>query len=97
MLQYFISTHGARKGLADNALKTANSGYLTRSLGGIAQESCERGGLRDRTGSTSRLVEGGESSSNGRAHFGGSRADDVRDPVTGELSSHQRGVYTRNA
>ena len=34
VLQYFISTHGARKGLADTALKTANSGYLTRRLGG---------------------------------------------------------------
>mgnify|MGYP003694242099 CR=1 FL=1 len=33
VLQYFISTHGARKGLADTALKTANSGYLTRRLG----------------------------------------------------------------
>jgi len=32
VLQYFVSTHGARKGLADTALKTANSGYLTRSL-----------------------------------------------------------------
>lgn len=32
VLQYFISTHGARKGLADTALKTANSGYLTRRL-----------------------------------------------------------------
>ena len=36
--QYFISTHGARKGLADTALKTANSGYLTRKLIDVAQE-----------------------------------------------------------
>ncbi len=38
VLQYFISTHGARKGLADTALKTANSGYLTRKLVDVAQE-----------------------------------------------------------
>ena len=39
VLQYFISTHGARKGLADTALKTANSGYLTRRLVDAAQDS----------------------------------------------------------
>ena len=38
VLQYFISTHGARKGLADTALKTANSGYLTRRLVDISQD-----------------------------------------------------------
>jgi DNA-directed RNA polymerase subunit beta' len=38
MLQYFISTHGARKGLADTALKTANSGYLTRRLVDVTQD-----------------------------------------------------------
>merc|ERR1712010_198550 len=37
-LEYFISTHGARKGLADTALKTANSGYLTRKLVDVAQD-----------------------------------------------------------
>ncbi|MBE9396932.1 DNA-directed RNA polymerase subunit beta' [Pontibacterium sp. N1Y112] len=39
VLQYFISTHGARKGLADTALKTANSGYLTRRLVDVAQDN----------------------------------------------------------
>lgn len=38
VLQYFISTHGARKGLADTALKTANAGYLTRRLVDVAQD-----------------------------------------------------------
>ena len=38
VLQYFVSTHGARKGLADTALKTANSGYLTRRLADVAQD-----------------------------------------------------------
>jgi DNA-directed RNA polymerase subunit beta' len=61
-LQYFISTHGARKGLADTALKTANSGYLTRRLVDVAQdvivneEDCK---VTDGITITS-LVEGGE-------------------------------------
>src|SRR5699024_11599108 len=38
VLEYFISTHGARKGLADTALKTADSGYLTRRLVDVAQD-----------------------------------------------------------
>ena len=62
VLQYFISTHGARKGLADTALKTANSGYLTRRLVDVTQdlvvteEDCET-----QNGAAMRaLVEGGE-------------------------------------
>ena len=42
VLQYFASTHGARKGLADTALKTANSGYLTRRLVDVAQDGIIR-------------------------------------------------------
>ncbi len=62
VLQYFISTHGARKGLADTALKTANSGYLTRRLVDVAQdviiteEDCGTMNGIDVTA----LVEGGE-------------------------------------
>ena len=62
MLQYFISTHGARKGLADTALKTANSGYLTRRLVDVTQdlvvieEDCGTSNGR----SMKALVEGGE-------------------------------------
>ena len=62
VLQYFTSTHGARKGLADTALKTANSGYLTRRLVDVAQdlvireEDCgTKEGLEIRT-----IIEGGE-------------------------------------
>ena len=44
VLEYFISTHGARKGLADTALKTANSGYLTRRLVDVAQDCIIIGG-----------------------------------------------------
>ena len=62
ILQYFISTHGARKGLADTALKTANSGYLTRRLVDVAQDAVVR--MQDcgtDNGVTlSALVEGGE-------------------------------------
>ncbi len=47
VLEYFISTHGARKGLADTALKTADSGYMTRKLVDVAQDVIiQRGGLR---------------------------------------------------
>jgi DNA-directed RNA polymerase subunit beta' len=62
VLQYFISTHGARKGLADTALKTANSGYLTRRLVDVAQDvivselDC---GTNDGL-EVSPLIEGGE-------------------------------------
>ena len=62
ILQYFISTHGARKGLADTALKTANSGYLTRRLVDVAQDAVVR---EQDCGTTAgvtltALVEGGE-------------------------------------
>ncbi len=51
VLEYFNSTHGARKGLADTALKTANSGYLTRRLVDVSQDCVDRGRrLRDREG-----------------------------------------------
>jgi len=62
VLQYFISTHGARKGLADTALKTANSGYLTRRLVDVAQDLVV---TEDDCGTTeglimSPLIEGGD-------------------------------------
>jgi len=62
VLEYFISTHGARKGLADTALKTANSGYLTRRLVDVAQDAIiteEDCGTIDGIWVES-LVEGGE-------------------------------------
>jgi DNA-directed RNA polymerase subunit beta' len=62
VLQYFISTHGARKGLADTALKTANSGYLTRRLVDVTQDlvvtNVDCG--TDQGINTRALVEGGE-------------------------------------
>ena len=62
VLQYFISTHGARKGLADTALKTANSGYLTRRLVDVCQDLVVTEGDCGTTEGVTRsaLVEGGE-------------------------------------
>lgn len=62
VLQYFISTHGARKGLADTALKTANSGYLTRRLVDVAQDLViTEDDCKTQEGiNISSLIEGGE-------------------------------------
>lgn len=62
VLQYFISTHGARKGLADTALKTANSGYLTRRLVDVAQDLVvlEEDCGTDKGLLTQPLIEGGD-------------------------------------
>ena len=62
VLQYFISTHGARKGLADTALKTANSGYLTRRLCDVAMDSVvvEDDCGTDQSIVVSSIVEGGD-------------------------------------
>jgi len=87
-LEYFISTHGARKGLADTALKTANAGYLTRRLVDVAQDviitekDC---GTTDGITVTT-LVEGGEIIQPFEERILGRTAcEDVKDPVTGEL------------
>ncbi len=88
VLEYFNSTHGARKGLADTALKTANSGYLTRRLVDVAQdaiiteEDCgTTHGLM-----TSAVVEGGEVIAPlADRILGRSAAVDILDPLNGEL------------
>jgi DNA-directed RNA polymerase subunit beta' len=88
VLQYFISTHGARKGLADTALKTANSGYLTRRLVDVAQdlvvteEDCgTANGL-----SMAPLVEGGDVVEGlGERVLGRVTATDVHKPGTDEV------------
>ena len=85
VLQYFISTHGARKGLADTALKTANAGYLTRRLVDVAQDvviadhDC---GTMDGIDVAS-LVEGGEIIESMKERILGRVAlEDIRDPFT---------------
>lgn len=88
VLQYFISTHGARKGLADTALKTANSGYLTRRLVDVAQDAIiteEDCGTLDGIW-VEPLVEGGEILQRvGDRLLGRVALEDINDPVTGEL------------
>lgn len=88
VLQYFISTHGARKGLADTALKTANSGYLTRRLVDVAQDSIiteEDCGTIDGIEMTP-LVEGGEVIEGlGDRVLGRVALEDIRDPFTDEV------------
>jgi DNA-directed RNA polymerase subunit beta' len=88
VLEYFNSTHGARKGLADTALKTANSGYLTRRLVDVAQdciimeEDCgtERG-LNVRA-----IMDGADVvSSLSERVLGRTAQEDVLDPATGEI------------
>ncbi len=85
VLQYFISTHGARKGLADTALKTANSGYLTRRLVDVTQDLTikeEDCGTHD--GQLMRaIVEGGEVLESLRERIlGRTAAEDVLHPET---------------
>ena len=91
VLQYFISTHGARKGLADTALKTANSGYLTRRLVDVAQDSIiteEDCGTLDGIEMTP-LVEGGEIIEGlGDRVLGRVALDEIRDPFTDEVLVH---------
>ena len=88
VLQYFISTHGARKGLADTALKTANSGYLTRRLVDVAQDAiitefdC---GTLDGIEITP-LVEGNDIIEGiGDRILGRTALEDATDPVTGNV------------
>jgi DNA-directed RNA polymerase subunit beta' len=88
VLQYFISTHGARKGLADTALKTANSGYLTRRLVDISQDVIVSEADCETTDGivVSALVEGGEVIQPLEERILGRLAgEDIRDPVTGEI------------
>lgn len=88
VLQYFISTHGARKGLADTALKTANSGYLTRRLVDVAQDAIiseEDCGTMDGIW-VEALVEGGEILERvGERILGRITLQDIYDPVTEEV------------
>ena len=88
VLQYFISTHGARKGLADTALKTANSGYLTRRLADVAQDCVV---LEKDCGTmmgveVEPLMEGGEIIQRlGERVLGRVATEDIVDPFSGEV------------
>ncbi len=86
VLEYFNSTHGARKGLADTALKTANSGYLTRRLVDVAQDAIiieEDCGTQDGL-KVKAVVEGGEVIAPlAERILGRSAAVDINDPIGG--------------
>ena len=88
VLEYFISTHGARKGLADTALKTANSGYLTRRLVDVAQDSTiieKDCGTLDGI-MMEPLMEGGEVIQRvGDRILGRVALEDIIDPFTGDV------------
>ncbi len=88
VLQYFISTHGARKGLADTALKTANSGYLTRRLVDVSQDNIiteQDCGTMDGI-VVSTLVESGETIEPIEERILGRVAlEDIIDPFSSEL------------
>ncbi len=85
VLEYFNSTHGARKGLADTALKTANSGYLTRRLVDVAQdciitgEDCKtKSGIKVRA-----IIDAGQVvASLGSRILGRTAAEDIKDPAS---------------
>ncbi len=90
VLEYFNSTHGARKGLADTALKTANSGYLTRRLCDVAQDvqitkkECD---CKNRSSiNLSEIIEGGNILvSLSERVLGRVISEDIKNPITGEI------------
>jgi len=100
VLEYFSSTHGARKGLADTALKTANSGYLTRKLIDVAQNVIitERdcGTLQ---GVTKSVVSRGEQFDVPFSELiiGRTARDNIRNPITDEMIVHENEVITPEA
>ena len=88
VLEYFNSTHGARKGLADTALKTANSGYLTRRLVDVAQDciiKIDDCGTDTSITAEAAINDGEVVSSLSERILGRVLAEDVADPETGEI------------
>ncbi|MCP4803753.1 MAG: hypothetical protein GY884_00245 [Proteobacteria bacterium] len=100
VLQYFISTHGARKGLADTALKTANSGYLTRRLVDVVQDTIITArdcGTHEGMWVTS-LIEGGEVIEHlGERILGRVASEDIVDPYSDEVIVGRGGMLDEEA
>jgi len=101
-LEYFNSTHGARKGLADTALKTANSGYLTRRLCDVSQDisitkhDC---GCKSKDSITiSEIIDGGNIivSLSDRV-LGRAAAEDIKHPINGELIFKKKQIIDEEA
>lgn len=100
VLEYFSSTHGARKGLADTALKTANSGYLTRKLIDVAQnvivterDCCTLQGITKSTISRGEEVDIPLS----QLIIGRTARDNIRNPITDEMIVRENEVITPEA
>ena len=100
VLEYFISTHGARKGLADTALKTADSGYMTRKLVDVAQDVI----VRDEdcgtdNGIVMTAIYDGEDeiASLSTRIYGRVTCDDIVDPTTREIIVAKNGIITDEA
>ena len=100
VLEYFSSTHGARKGLADTALKTANSGYLTRKLIDVAQNVIviERD-CQTLQGITKGAVSRGEQVAVPLSQLiiGRTARDNIRNPITDEMIIRENEVITPEA
>ena len=100
VLEYFSSTHGARKGLADTALKTADSGYLTRKLADVAQNVMasehDCGTLQ---GISKATVYKGETVDIPLKQIiiGRTARDNIRNPITDEMIVHENEVITLDA
>ena len=97
VLEYFNSTHGARKGLADTALKTANSGYLTRRLVDVAQDSIitELDCGTDAGLTMEPIVDAGQIvASLGQRILGRTAAEDINHPETGEVIAAKGTLLT---
>src|SRR6185295_4683193 len=99
VLQYFISTHGARKCLADTALKTADSGYLTRRLVDVAQDviisETDCGTIKGIWAEP--ITEGGDIIEGLRERIIGRVAlEDVRDPITGQILARSSDEITED-
>jgi DNA-directed RNA polymerase subunit beta' len=100
VLEYFSSTHGARKGLADTALKTANSGYLTRKLIDVAQNLI----VTDRDcgtlqGITKSMVSRGDQVAVPLSELtiGRTARDNIRNPINDEMIARENEVITPEA
>jgi DNA-directed RNA polymerase subunit beta' len=100
VLEYFSSTHGARKGLADTALKTANSGYLTRKLIDVAQNLIiTEHDCQTLQGITKSTVSRGEQIDVPLSQLiiGRTARDNIRNPITDEMIVRENEVITQEA
>ena len=96
VLEYFISTHGARKGLSDTALRTANAGYLTRRLVDVSQELIiSEDNCKDTDGFTiSREESGSMGQEFGERLIGRVPMEDIKDPKTKKVIVKAGAIIT---